>query len=246
MGWRRTVFWGVLLAVLVQPIRGAKQPSISDWLEMQIEVEERLLDRSRQAYRRARNLQRQEEDRLTSLEARLDDLLESNRPDRNALRRLEDSVRETRVVATDRAERATELREQIENQIARIEVLSDLRTNLPRVEDPLSGEWQLRVFPQGQMGMMDLDLDGTLVTGTYVLDGGFSGSLRGTLVGNHVRLERIDAERGFDIVYEGELDRTTGRIEGGWRATQLNRPGPAGGEWVAQRSEPEEEEGTVQ
>ncbi|MDX1631354.1 MAG: hypothetical protein R3234_05815 [Thermoanaerobaculia bacterium] len=242
MGPRRALSLGILLAAMAQPIPAAREPSIADWLEMQIEVEERILDRARQAYRRTRSLQEQEEARLATLEARLDDLLGSERPDRGTLRRLEDSVREVRVVVTDRADRAAELREEIGDQIARIELLSDLRANLPRREDPLSGQWELQIFPQGQMGIMDLDLDGTLVTGTYVLDGGFTGSLRGTFVGNHVRLERIDAERGFDIVYEGDLDTTTERIEGGWRATHLTRPGPTGGEWIAHRSETGEEE----
>lgn len=106
-------------------------------------------------------------------------------------------------------------------------------------EDPLSGTWRLVMEPGGQEGLMFLQLDGTLVQGTYRLDGDWSGSLRGTLVSGKVRLERIDAQVGYAATLYGKLTTRGGqsRLEGTWEATQLSSGLPSGGSWIAERVE---------
>jgi len=110
-------------------------------------------------------------------------------------------------------------------------------------EDPLTGTWRVVAEPGGQEGSMSLVLDGTLVNGTYQLDGGWSGSLRGTLVAGKVRLERIDSQIGFASIYYGQL--STGgaqpKLEGRWEATQLASGLPSSGSWVAERVEEQPE-----
>lgn len=108
-----------------------------------------------------------------------------------------------------------------------------------REPDPLSGRWSVTIEPGDLEGEMILVLDGTLVQGRYELDGGFRGSLRGTLVSNRVRLERIDSQLGFAAIYYGRLNRRTDppRLEGKWEATQLATGMPAGGSWVAEKIE---------
>ncbi len=127
--------------------------------------------------------------------------------------------------------------------------IEQLRTELARLaklhakpSDPLSGTWKLTVEPGGQTGVLFLSLDGTLVTGTYALSGGWSGSMRGTLVSGKVRLERIDSQMGFSAVYYGRLDLTSepARLEGTWEGTNLAPGGPAAGTWVATKTEAEE------
>jgi hypothetical protein len=98
----------------------------------------------------------------------------------------------------------------------------------------LSGSWDLTVQP-GLTGTAFLVQQGTLVTGTYELSGGWTGSLRGTLVSNKVRLERIDSKLGFAAIFYGELD-TSGEqpvIQGRWEATQLATGMPSAGGWRA-------------
>jgi hypothetical protein len=75
------------------------------------------------------------------------------------------------------------------------------------------------------------------VTGLYQLSGGWKGSMRGTLIGDRVHLERIDAQQGFVAVYNGRLVTRGGekRIEGVWEATGLATGQPAAGSWVARR-----------
>ncbi len=103
--------------------------------------------------------------------------------------------------------------------------------------DLISGAWQLVMEPGGHNGLMTLTLDGTLIQGTYELDGGWTGSMRGTLVGGRVRMERIDSQMGFVAIFYGAV-RGEGddvRLEGKWEATQLAAGTPSAGGWVAQR-----------
>jgi hypothetical protein len=102
----------------------------------------------------------------------------------------------------------------------------------------LSGTWELTVQP-GLSGTAYLMQQGTLVSGTYELSGGWSGSLRGTLVANKVRLERIDSQLGFAAIFYGEVDLGADPlvIQGRWEATQLATGLPSAGGWRAQRKD---------
>ncbi len=110
--------------------------------------------------------------------------------------------------------------------------------------DPLSGTWRVVMEPGGQEGLMFLQLNGTLVQGTYRLSGNWSGSLRGSLVSGKVRLERVDSQLGFVATLYGKLvgagDSAT--LEGSWEATQLAVGMPSGGAWLAERVDDELEE----
>jgi hypothetical protein len=101
---------------------------------------------------------------------------------------------------------------------------------------PLTGSWQFMVEP-GQEGVAYIQQQGTLVTGTYSLSGGFTGSFRGTFVAGKVRLERIDSQFGFAAIFYGRLvGRGRGaRLQGNWEATQLTSGLPSMGSWTATR-----------
>jgi len=105
------------------------------------------------------------------------------------------------------------------------------------VADPLTGTWRLAVEPGGLEGTAYLQLEGTLVQGTYELAGGWSGSFRGTLVARKVRLERIDSRIGFAAIFYGRLvDTDEGpRLQGTWEATQLARGLPSSGTWISEK-----------
>jgi len=121
--------------------------------------------------------------------------------------------------------------EQVQAEIKRMEEASQA------VPDELSGRWLVAIEPGGLTGSFDLRLDGTLVTGVYQLSGGWRGSLRGTLIGGDLHLERIDSQQGFVAVYNGRLV-TRGnerRLEGTWDATNLAVGMPGAGTWVGRR-----------
>ena len=103
--------------------------------------------------------------------------------------------------------------------------------------DPITGTWHVFLEPGGQEGQFYLELQGTLVQGTYRLNGEWAGSLRGTLVARKIRLERIDEQIGFAAILYGQLSIDDGesRLQGRWEATQLASGLPSAGSWVAVR-----------
>lgn len=110
-----------------------------------------------------------------------------------------------------------------------------------KVADALSGRWAVLVDPGEQRGSFRLNLEGTIVSGDYTLEGGFSGSLRGTLVNDRLRLERVDSKLGFSAIYYGRLARDSGSISGTWDATDVSGGSPGSGRWRAVREEEKEE-----
>jgi hypothetical protein len=109
-----------------------------------------------------------------------------------------------------------------------------------RREDLLSGVWSVRIEPGEQDGEFNIFLDGTLVSGDYTLAGGYAGSIRGTLVQDRLRIERIDDRLGFNAVYYGRLAKDGSAITGTWEATDVGAANPSTGRWSAQRAATEE------
>jgi len=205
----------------------------------QAEVEKKLVATNLAELEKAQDQLRAASDRVLRLG---DDLLRAEREGEDMasftarvadLRRAEAEL--TQAIAAAQQLRAT--------LAARRGTLEQLQAEIARLEaggkptDEVSGRWQVTIEPGGLKGTFDLELSGTIVTGVYSLAGGWKGSLRGTLVGQNLRLERIDAQLGFVAVFTGRLV-TRGdekRLEGRWDATNLVAGGPVAGTWVARR-----------
>lgn len=113
-----------------------------------------------------------------------------------------------------------------------------------RPADPVTGRWLVAIDPGSRRGTLRLVLDGTLVSGDYVLDGGFRGSVRGTYVGDRVTIQRIDSERGFDATFYGRVQPQQKRITGTWEATAIApATGPTAGTWSASLLPDEDDDG---
>lgn len=107
--------------------------------------------------------------------------------------------------------------------------------------DSLSGRWAVIIDPGEQKGFFRMNLDGTIVSGEYTLEGGYSGSLRGTLVNDRLRVERVDSRLGFSAVFYGRVPRDATTIAGTWEATTFGQGSAGSGRWRAVRSEETEE-----
>lgn len=101
--------------------------------------------------------------------------------------------------------------------------------------DPVTGAWNLTLRPGERRGLLDLTLDGTSISGTLGLEDGSFGSVRGSLSGGLIRLERVSAEGGLDLILEGRLDRQDGTLQGTWRPLVLGRGETEGGTWTARK-----------
>src|SRR3979409_1989048 len=100
-----------------------------------------------------------------------------------------------------------------------------------KAPDALSGHWTILLDPGEQKGVFRMTLDGTIVAGEYSLEGGYSGSLRGTLVNDRLKIERVDSKLGFSAVYYGRLARDGRSITGTWQATTFGTGTPGSGRW---------------
>lgn len=143
-----------------------------------------------------------------------------------------------------------EMQQLRQSTIVRENLMAVTRAELRRLsggagpgKDMISGLWRLVTEPGGQNGLMTLELDGTLIQGTYDLEGGWTGSMRGTLVGGRVRLERIDSQMGFAAIFYGavRIDGKNVFLEGKWEATQLATGLPSAGGWIARKLESTDE-----
>jgi hypothetical protein len=105
---------------------------------------------------------------------------------------------------------------------------------------PLTGAWQVVMMPKEQNGSFNLIQTGTLISGTYSLAGGWTGSLQGTLVNRKVYLVRIDSKLGRSMEFEGTLSGDGDTISGVWLNYDLGAQGGAQGQWTATRVDRED------
>ena len=94
--------------------------------------------------------------------------------------------------------------------------------------------------PSNQRGVFRISQTGTVVTGTYELEGGWTGSLQGTLVGRKVRVIRIDSKLGRYMELEGFLSPDGQQLRGTWLSYDQSGGQPPHGNWSAKRGTPPE------
>jgi hypothetical protein len=207
-------------------------------LEAQLRVEEHLLAADLVEYQEAREQERSALSDLEAVAARLDAVLSGPAPRLDDLEQIdaERAVAEAAVEVV--GHRASELRLRILERVRRAAALRQevLRgTALPGLADPITGRWRVEISAPRQEGTFDLRLAGTVVEGSFAFGEGRSGSLAGTYVGNRLRLERLDAERGLDGIFEGTVDPAAGVVRGFWTPTLLSGGAPGGAGWSAVR-----------
>ena len=99
----------------------------------------------------------------------------------------------------------------------------------------LDGMWDVQLLPSGQEGSFMLSLSGTVISGTYQLDGGWTGSLQGTLVNRKVYMVRIDSKKGRMMELEGYLAADGITIRGTWLSYEVTGGDGARGQWSAEK-----------
>ena len=163
--------------------------------------------------------------------------------------------REQEVIAAERVEASVRddgrrLREDIRTQHERIRLqaqkIDSLQASIPTQKDSVTGLWEITMLPGGEKGVFALFQSGTIVTGQYVLDGPFQGSLEGTLIDRRVLLHRIDSRLGRSMDLTGFLSPDGLAVRGTWENYDLANGQARTGSWAARRRQPraiEESEG---
>lgn len=227
----------VLLLPFLSKISWAASPRdpVVESLSISLDIERRRAAEDAEEFERATARLIRAEANLSSAVSLLVRLVRDGSPDRAALDNAEDSVSDADGrVRSEQARRAV-LAAGIAEHGRRIAALREeiaKRRLTGGATDPLTGRWDVVINPGPRRGLYRLVLDGTIVSGDYTLDGAFRGSLRGTLVGDKVSLQRIDSERGFDANFYGRLTLNPRRLVGTWEGTAIAPSPQGGGTWV--------------
>ena len=229
----------VLLAVGLGGVILASDPDqggVAAAVAADLEVEQALLEDALKRYdehatRRARVV-----DRLAALQAALDQAVRSGDEGVDALleevERAEAERTELMTAQHVTVARIDEHRRRI--QLLRLQLESLQTTDVPT--GPLAGRWEVVLLPLEQRGVFLIRQTGAVVGGTYTLEGGWSGSLQGTLVDRKVHLVRIDSKLGRSMELEGRLSADGSRITGTWQNYELAAGSSSSGQWSASKS----------
>jgi hypothetical protein len=231
---------GLLVISVAAPVMAAFP--LAQMLRYQLRIQERLLE---ETLVELQDQQQRVESAWVRVERESSDLLRAQEQGESleSLRLRDQDLRQAEAELLMHVQEAQRLRrEVISSRVQMDETQAELERLAAQVgsgDDPLSGTWRMVMEPGGLEGYAGLELDGTLVQGSYQLSGGWSGSLRGTLVARKVRLERVDSQLGFAAVMYGKLvgSGSDATLEGRWEATQLATGMPSGGSWRAERVE---------
>ncbi len=235
-----------VLLVLAASITPAGAQNLLEVLEANRRIENRLLESELTRYEETRLREQEALKELRSRSNALDRAIKRPRPGLDELKQLEAEVAEAREAAYAVSRELSELRQQLFGRMSRlVELEVEIQREQGRQLVPpsqLDGFWNIEFQPTGEVGLLELRVEGTLITGTYRLSGDRTGSVRGTLADNEIELERIDNANGFDSVLEGEYNPATRQIDGGWTAVDVSGGRLGGGTWRARKLSPAEEE----
>jgi hypothetical protein len=229
----------VLLVAAVAPVLSAAEP-VTQSLREQMTVERALLERE---VARWDDERAQLQEAWVRVERESADLMRAQRQGESldSLQLRDEDLRKAESDLIMHLHAMQQVRRSMLESLAAIAIteaaIERLQNDVGVAEDPITGTWRVVMEPGGHEGLMALQLDGTLIQGTYRLTGDWTGSVRGTLVAEKVRLERIDSQMGFAAILHGRLQvrGETVRLQGSWEATQLATGLPASGTWVAER-----------
>jgi hypothetical protein len=235
------VLVATLLALVALTLAGspaaAQTASGSDAFTVGAEVQRALLERDRADYRAARRAEERAQEALDEALTAYDLALRPRQPALDDVETAAGGVASARSRLEIAAARCERLSEAIRERLRTLDVLAEGESveaaTVPPGSIDLTGRWRVAVSPDGLLGTFHLDQDGAVVTGTYTLTDGSGGSLRGSVAGERLRLDRIDRTSGFDAVYEATVDVAEQRIDGSWTPTILSSGGPGGGTWTA-------------
>ncbi|HEY0512642.1 MAG TPA: hypothetical protein VGH73_12100 [Thermoanaerobaculia bacterium] len=232
--------WTLLLVLFLPLAAGAQEPSApataagAASAQMELRLERRLLSLDLVSYNEVRERERRARERVAAVLGRLDKALASDAVSLGALESLQDELSNAREAAHTAENRLESQLEKLGERLRRIALLEGETAGVaPRPADPVTGRWRVTISPQGFAATYSFRLNGTVVTGSYQVDGGTSGSFRGSFVNGNVRLERIDSQGGADSVWEGTVG--SNRIDGTWTTNELVTGQPNRGTWTAVR-----------
>jgi hypothetical protein len=209
-------------------------------LKAQLDVEQRRLDLALQHHDENTRSRTVAIERLGQLYEQLDGMVSGRvKSDSEQIRVQEGEVSKAEVVVEALTRDGRQIRSLIQDTRDRIDMLQDrigrLRKTLPSDSEALTGNWDVTYTPSGDKGVFSLRQSGTLLVGEYTLEGGWKGSLQGTVVDGKVHLSRIDTKLGRSQDLQGSIASDGRTIRGTWQNFILSGGSAVNGSWVARK-----------
>ena len=205
----------VLAALLLAVTVGSAQTA--EGLRNDFGRETQLLDEAIDDLGRSRAQEREAVDRLRRLSGQLDEALGDANVSLDYLAELEAQLAVARDRACTALEKTALARQKMYDRMERVAAVArefETQTDLfGQAQEGLTGMWHLEVQPMELFGLMNLRLEGAQVSGPYRLSNGRQGSLHGTLSGDRLQLQAIDAESGRTVAnIDARIDAAAGAI----------------------------------
>jgi hypothetical protein len=216
-------------------------------LRINLELEQARRDQALTDYASAEKRRIELRDRISKLYVHLAALIQgedSAAPDPDQAPTIE--TVEMDLSAAEQGEQAVRqdlrrLRDRIVDSRERIrflqERLADIHISIPEEPEGLSGAWDVSYLPSGDKGIFNLRQSGVLISGEYQQDGGYKGSLEGTLINNKLVLHRIDSKLGPASDLEGVVSADLKSVKGTWTSRIIGDGEPVTGAWTGRRRE---------
>lgn len=240
------VLWGFLPAVGQDHNQGYLAPDALIRPEaalsalLGLEVDRQMVDAERDRLVDRMAAWRTDRDRvlgvIQDLYHEVDELLAAGSKDMEGLlRRVRNQEIRFQVLGEDGRGLIRRMRENVEKRAFLQAKAGELMALLPGDKESITGIWDVRLMPTGENGVFTIFQSGTLLSGEYILGGGWHGSLRGTLVEGRVYLERIDSVKGRFADLSGQLEGSGRVIRGRWKERDLTSNRPVEGSWIARK-----------
>jgi hypothetical protein len=205
-------------------------------IQSNLQLERKLLALDLVSYRQARTKEQAAREQVTAAMQRLDQALGGDSLALATLESLFDGLSTARATASTAADQVDWEVRRLQERMRRISFLEGEASGQTLREASVAGRWEVLLSPGNQTGSLNLQLNGTAITGTYALQGGTSGSVRGTVTGTRLQLELLNAAGDLESTWNGGYDPASQRMGGTWLATELAGGQPAQGAWSATRT----------
>jgi len=215
-------------------------------LRVDLDLEKSRLDHRLSDYADVERRREDLRDQISSTYVRIGYLVRQDEPaedegESESLDSLVESVMTAEQAEAAAREGLRRLRDQIVESRERIRVLQDriagLRRAIPPEPESLSGTWDVTLLPSGDRAVFTLRQAGAIVSGEYQQDGGWKGSLQGTLVNSKLVLHRIDSRLGPSSDLEGMVSSDLRSVKGTWQSRVLNDGSASSGVWTGRKRE---------
>jgi len=209
-------------------------------LKVQLDIEQKRLDAALRQH--AENARTRDEARVLAgrLYDELDDMIAGRtEATEEALGTKEREVSRAEIELEDLSREGRRIRGEIRETRSRLDLLTDrigrLRRSLPSDTEALTGSWDVTYVPSDDKGVFTLRQSGTIIAGEYALEGGWKGSLQGTVVDGKVHLTRIDTKLGRSQDLQGTVASDGRTIRGTWQNAILSGGEAVAGSWIARK-----------